>query len=159
MKRQPNHRTYPDTNCRNAGLQVDALMNAYLDVYDAEPIHRIELIRARVKQSRIRNLAKSLGVAESTLVADLGIRLGSGERFGQAPSERVIGLMSLIGRVEAMVARHGATGFNAAKWLGTWLNSPLPALGGVRPGSYLDTMTGQYLLNELIAMTESGAYA
>jgi hypothetical protein len=58
-----------------------------------------------------------------------------------------------------MVARNGATGFNAAKWLGAWLNSPLPALGGVRPGSYLDTMTGQELLGELIAMTESGAYA
>lgn len=98
-------------------------------------------------------------MAESTLAADLGIRLGSGERIGQAPSERVIGLMSLIGRVEAMVSRNGATGFNAAKWLGAWLNSPLPALGGVRPGSYLDTMTRQDVLSELIAMTESGAYA
>jgi len=28
----------------------------------------------------------------------------------------------------------------------------------VRPGSYLDTMTGQDVLSELIAMNESGAY-
>jgi hypothetical protein len=134
-------------------------MNAYLDIYTAEPVRRIELIRARVERSRFRSLAKSLGVAESTLAGVLGIRLRSGERIGLAPSERVIGLMSLIGRVEAMVARSGATSLDSAKWLGAWLNSPLPALGGVRPGSYLDTMTGQELLGELIAMTESGAYA
>ncbi|WP_373922110.1 MbcA/ParS/Xre antitoxin family protein [Duganella sp. Root336D2] len=45
-----------------------------------------------------------------------------------------------------MVARSGATSFDSTKWLEAWLNSPLPALGGVRPGSYLDTMTDQELL-------------
>lgn len=134
-------------------------MSAYRQFFDAEPVRRIELIRSRVKPSRIRSLAKSLGVGVSTLAADLDVRLGSSERFGQAPSERVIGLMALIGRVEAMVARHGATGFDAAMWLGAWLNSPLPALGGVRPATYLDTMTGVDLLDQLIAMADSGAYA
>jgi len=67
--------------------------------------------------------------------------------------------MYLVGHVERMVAKNAAVEFNAAKWLGAWLDAPLPALGGVRPGSYLDTMTGQDLLDELLAMAESGAYA
>ena len=109
--------------------------------------------------SFIRTLAWALGMHEATLAADLGIRYGSSERIPQASSERVIGLMSLIGRVEEITIRNGATGFDPAKWLGTWLNTPLPALGGARPGTYLDTMAGQDLLSSMIAIAESGAYA
>lgn len=134
-------------------------MSLYLEIFDADSARRIDLIRARVKRSRIRILARALGVSEARLVEDLGIRRGTSELVPLAPSERVIGLMSLIGHVEKMVARSGASDFDAAKWLGAWLDTPLPALGGERPGSYLDTMTGQELLGNLIAMSESGAYA
>lgn len=98
-------------------------------------------------------------MTEVALAADLGIRAGSSERFPLAPSERVIGLMSLIGLVEGMVAGNESSGFNAAKWLGAWLDAPLPALGGARPGSYLDTMVGQEMIASLLALAESGAYA
>ena len=96
---------------------------------------------------------------EAALASDLEIRSGSSERIPQSSSERVIGLMSLIGQVEAMIAKNGATGFDSAKWLGNWLSKPLPALGGARPSTYLDTMAGQDLLGQLVAMAESGAYA
>jgi hypothetical protein len=134
-------------------------MSAYLDIFNAAPTRRIELIRAQVERSRIPTLAKDLGMQEAALAADLDVRSGSSERIPQSSSERVIGLMSLIGQVEGMIARAGATGFDSAKWLGTRLNKPLPALGGARPGTYLDTMAGQDLLGQLVAMAESGAYA
>lgn len=134
-------------------------MSFCLEIYDADPTTRIKLIRARVKRSGLRTLARKLGVRETVLASDLGIRLSGSELVPQAPSERVIGLMSLIGRLESMIARSGATDFDAAKWLGAWLEAPLPALGGERPGSYLDTMAGQELLGRLIAMFESGAFA
>jgi hypothetical protein len=134
-------------------------MSIYLEVYDAEPTRRIELIRTRVKRSSVRALAKSLGVHEAALFADLGMRSGKSERVKQAPSEPILGLMSLIGRMEKMVGSSGSIDFDAAKWLGVWLNVPLPALRGARSGSFLDTMAGQELLGSLIAMAESGAYA
>lgn len=74
-------------------------------------------------------------------------------------SERMIGLMTLVGEVEAMNLGVVPGEFNAAKWLGSWLISLLPALGGATPSSYLDTMLGQELVASLIAMAESGAYA
>lgn len=134
-------------------------MSLYREIYDAEPIHRIKLIRDRFRRSQLRTLARDLGLQEATLVADLGLKLGKGELVPQVESERLIGLMSLIGRVEKIVAINGPSDFDAAKWLGSWLDAPLPALGGVRPGSYLDTVVGQDLLGNLIAISESGAYA
>jgi len=38
----------------------------------------------------------------------------------------------LIGQVQAMVEQSGnPEGFDAAHWLGAWLDEPLPALGGL----------------------------
>lgn len=75
-------------------------------------------------------------------------------------SERVLGVASLIGKVQAMVEESGdPAGFNAARWLTDWLSQPLPALGGATPASYLDTFEGQKLVAELLSMSQSGAYA
>lgn len=126
-------------------------MSFYLKLYDAEPTYRIELIRARLKRSRLKTLAKKLGISEAVLAADLDLRLGKTALLPRAPSERVIGLMTLVGHVVRMVARSGVHDFDAAKWLGAWLNAPLPA----RPGSYLDTMIGQELLSSLLSYSES----
>lgn len=135
-------------------------MSFYSNLYDAEPTYRIKLIRARVSRSQVRTLATNLGMSESVLAADLDLGLGKTESISQAQSERVIGLMTLIGHVERIVERSGtADFFDAAKWLGAWLDAPLPALGGARPSTFLDTMTGQEMLNSLLAYSESGAYA
>lgn len=88
-------------------------MSAYLDIFNAEPTRRIELIRAQVERSRIRTLAKELGMREAALAADLDVRSGSSARIPQSASECVIGLMFLIGQVEEMIARTGATDFDS----------------------------------------------
>ncbi|NHZ83032.1 DUF2384 domain-containing protein [Massilia sp. CCM 8695] len=75
-------------------------------------------------------------------------------------SERVMGVETLIGMVQSMVEESGnPEGFDAARWLSTWLTQPLPALGGATPASYMDTFEGQKLVAELLTMMQSGAYA
>lgn len=75
-------------------------------------------------------------------------------------SERVLGIASLIGKVQTMVDESGEpTGFDAALWVAAWLARPLPALGGATPASYMDTFEGQKLVAELLSMSQSGAYA
>ncbi len=75
-------------------------------------------------------------------------------------SERVLGVAALIGRVQAMVEESGnPTGFDAAHWVADWLAKPLPALAGATPASYMGTFEGQRLVAELLAMSQSGAYA
>ena len=69
-------------------------------------------------------------------------------------------LARLVDQVQAMVERGGdSEGFDATKWLTTWLDQPLPALGGVRPVKYLDTSAGQAIVSHMLAMMESGVYA
>ena len=76
-------------------------------------------------------------------------------------SERVIGLAKLVGQVESMVAESGSDElkFDAKAWLSRWLNQPVPALGGQKPIDLLDTMEGQGLVSDVLAMMQSGAYA
>ena len=59
-----------------------------------------------------------------------------------------------------MVAQSGdPAGFDPDRWVGEWLERPLPALGGAAPGEFMDTMEGQYLVSRLLAQSQSGAYA
>lgn len=75
-------------------------------------------------------------------------------------SERLAGLKRLIDQVHAMVEDSGdPTGFDAAEWLGRWIEKPLPALGGKKPADYLSTVSGQKLLSNLLNQMQSGAYA
>jgi hypothetical protein len=73
---------------------------------------------------------------------------------------RRAGVDALLDQVERMVSESGnADNFNAADWLSRWLATPLPALGGARPVEYMGTVEGQERISNLLAMTQSGAYA
>lgn len=75
-------------------------------------------------------------------------------------NETVPGIASLIGNVQQMVGESGdPTDFDAARWVADWMTRRLPALGGATPASYMDTVEGQKLIAELLAMAQSGAYA
>lgn len=65
----------------------------------------------------------------------------------------------LIDQVKRMVAESGnPQGFDAAKWLGEWLDQPNSALGGEMPSMYLGTAAGQEIVSRLLAQMQSGAY-
>ncbi|WP_229218760.1 antitoxin Xre-like helix-turn-helix domain-containing protein [Rugamonas brunnea] len=139
----------------------------FIDVFNLPPQERIALIRGGVPARDVGRLAKSMRVVKEVLIASLGIpraTLSRKERAASAlspdESERLLGVKALIGQVQAMVQESGdPAGFDAAHWVAEWLHQPLPALGGLPPASYLDTVEGQKLVATLLAMTQSGAYA
>ncbi|MBJ7314137.1 DUF2384 domain-containing protein [Rugamonas sp. CCM 8940] len=104
---------------------------------------------------------------EGRLLALLGMSRATVSRKARAKqplppedSERVLGVEALIGQVDAMVHESGEpVGFNPATWVANWLAEPVPALNGRTPASFLDTVEGQKLLSNLLAMAQSGAYA
>jgi uncharacterized protein (DUF2384 family) len=72
----------------------------------------------------------------------------------------VIGLMKLIGQVRTIVEQSGdPIDFDAAQWVGRWIEKPNHALGGRPPAELMDTVAGQELVAGLIAKMQSGAYA
>ena len=75
-------------------------------------------------------------------------------------SERVLMMAALIGQVATIVEESGdAKGFDAAAWIGQWIETPLPALGNQKPAEFMDTAAGQQLVSQLLAQSQSGAFA
>ncbi|WP_229506050.1 antitoxin Xre-like helix-turn-helix domain-containing protein [Massilia genomosp. 1] len=135
--------------------------------YRLDPQERITVIRQGIDASTIGNLSSRMGMSKEYLLASLGLSRATISRkekdatvLSKDESERVLGVETLIGMVQTMVEQSGdPSGFDAARWVSNWLSKPLPALAGATPASYMDTFEGQKLVAELLAMSQSGAYA
>ena len=135
--------------------------------YRIDPRARITLIRQGIPASTIGSLSARMGMSKESLLASLGLSRATISRkekdatvLSKDESERVLGVEELINMVQSMVEQSGdPAGFDAARWVSAWLTKPLPALAGDTPASYMDTFEGQKLVGELLAMSQSGAYA
>ena len=136
-------------------------------VYASTPAGRVDAIRQGVAATDVRALIQRMNLSQDRFFrilrlspATVNRKAQSNARLSIGDSERVIGVAQLIGQVEAMVAESGEPDqFDAASWLALWIDTPLPALAGQKPADYLDTMEGQKLVSNLLAMMQSGAYA
>ena len=136
-------------------------------LYGFDTDARIALIRRGIPASTISRLSARMGMSKEFLLSSLGLSRATISRkekdaglLSKDESERVLGVETLIGLVQSMVERSGdAAGFDAARWAADWLSKPLPALAGATPASYMDTFEGQKMVGNLLAMSESGAYA
>lgn len=130
-------------------------------------LERVELVRAGVPAELLTHLADAMGISREKLYRMIGLPRSTGDRKvreGQPldadQGERVLGLARLVGQVERMVGESGdAEGFDAAAWLAAWLDDPVPALGGRRPGELMDTAEGRTLVSRLLMQMQAGAYA
>lgn len=146
---------------------IGRVFTHHINLHHIDPQQRIAVIRDGIPASMVGELSSAMGMSKELLLGSLGLSratIGRKERdeavLSKDESERVLGLASLIGKVETMVEESGdPTGFDAAHWLSQWLTKPLPALGGATPASYMDTFEGQKLVAELLSMSQSGAYA
>lgn len=128
---------------------------------------RVDVVRAGVEAEVVRILARDLQYEQGVLMDRLGFsratvsrKIKAGKRLDISASERVVGAMRLVGQVKHMVEESGdARGFDASAWVGLWLEQPLPALGGKAPAEFMNSATGQELVAQLLAQTQSGAYA
>lgn len=138
----------------------------YAGIFHADPYERVEMIRHGVPAAAVRDMIETIPIASGDLLkslrlspATLSRKIKEDANLSAEDSERVIGMARLIGQVQAMTADAEATGFDAARWTASWLQEPVPALGGARPVDLMDTMEGQGIVSRLLAQMESGAYA
>jgi putative toxin-antitoxin system antitoxin component (TIGR02293 family) len=152
---------------KGAGSEVLKDLTHFAEVYSVEPSVRILTIKHGVKADAFNRIARSMDRSKEQLGKTLGLsvttvdrKAKAGEALSPEQSERLVGIARLIGQVQTMVEQSGnPEGFDAARWLGRWLDEPLPALGGERPGDLMDTAEGRGLVSNLLAMAQSGAYA
>lgn len=135
--------------------------------YRAAPIVRIDMIKRGVPATLVVELAAQLCISKEQLCRTLGLARATIDRKVReasllSPDEtsRVLGLSRLVGRVQAIVEDAGSVAdFDAAVWAATWLEQPLPVLGGQRPAEWMDTAEGQETVFHLLDQIGSGAYA
>ena len=152
----------------NPGAQAVAEPSAtdFARIYRSAPIERIMMIRQGVPAGAVLHLAKIMGRPKDRLFTVLGLpratidrKARAAQRLSVEQGERVIGCSKLVGQVQVMVEQSGEqVGFDAARWLADWLDTPLPALDGKCPADYLDTVEGQEFVSSLLAKMQSGAY-
>ena len=140
---------------------------SYVEMFRAEPIKRIGMIKSGLRAAEAKRILADLAVTQAVAMQALNIsaatmnrKVRGEDRLPPAESERVLGIARLVGQVQAIVEESGnPDGFDAAAWTSRWLSEPLPALGGARPLDLLDTMEGQALVSSTLAHVQGGAYA
>lgn len=150
-----------------AKKRVTANPGYYAEVFSASPEDRIGMIREGVPATEARRIIKDLGVEQRLFYGALGLKTATVNRkakrndlLSSNESERLLGVAKLVGQVESIVAESGnSDAFDAPEWMARWLSEPLPALGGRKPISFLDTMEGQAIVSDALARIQSGAYA
>lgn len=137
-----------------------------MSYFNSNPLDRIASIRSGLPATRVQELSRCMGISTKHLAdmlqlsaAAISRRAKAGRALSSGDSERVLGIETLIWLTRKMITESGEPhGFDAPLWVGKWLDCPLPALGGIAPGTFMDTIEGQRLVAELLSTSQSGAY-
>lgn len=144
---------------------VDAYVRA---IVSATPMEIVEIERQGVPGVFIKELSRKMELATSRMFAILGVpkataekKAAAGERISGSSGQAAVGLIRLLGIAQDIVRNSTAAeakNFDAAKWLGLWIERPQSALGGRKPADLIDTPTGVEIVARLLGSIESGAY-
>ena len=137
-------------------------------VFLASPMEIIEIERIGVDGGFLKDLSKRLDMPASRVFGMLGVpratgeaKAAKGELLAGTGGQAAVGFIKLLGIAQEIVnnsTAEAAKGFDAAKWLGQWIERPQPALGGRKPADMIDTRTGVEVVAKLLGAIESGAY-
>jgi putative toxin-antitoxin system antitoxin component (TIGR02293 family) len=144
-------------------------IKAFVDkVRHATPIQLVRTEREGVNGRLVKDLAAEMDIAAARFYSILGVpkatlesKVAKGEVISGAGGQAALSMVRLLGQAEAILERSTspeAKGFDVAKWLGSWIEQPQPALGGRKPADFLDTPTGYEIVSKALGALESGSY-
>ena len=132
------------------------------------PLQMVATERHGVPGRFIKDLSRRMDMPSARMFTMLGVpratgvmKAASSELLSGHGGQAAIGVARLLGLAQNLVAEStapAAKDFDAAKWLGRWLEQPQPALGGHRPADLIDTPTGLDIVGRLLGSLASGAY-
>ncbi len=138
------------------------------DICAADPMRLIETERAGVAGAFVKDLSRRMEIPAQRMFDILGVpkataekKVAAGELLSGSGGRAALGVARLLGMASGIVSNSTAPearDFDAAKWLGRWLETPQPALGGRKPAELIDTPTGFQVVARLLGAIESGAY-
>lgn len=139
----------------------------FIQAFKADRLSVINTVKTGVSPIVLFDMADRMHRPRNSVMSTLGVAPATVKRkaadstpLSSDDSSRVFGMARLIGQVESMVNESGdPKGFDAPGWVADWLDQPLPALGNRTPGEFMDTAEGQSLVSDLLAQSQSGAFA
>ncbi len=159
----------PGNRAGSTPLKLPELFEIAVDAYaDVSPGMRMDIERNGLAPEYIQQLADVLGLPFTRLCNVLGLpkstiakKVTTKAPITGASAHAALGVFLLLAKVRRMLADSTAdsTGFDAGRWLGSWIETPQNALAGMRPAEVLDTPTGFEMVKRTLAAIESGAYA
>jgi putative toxin-antitoxin system antitoxin component (TIGR02293 family) len=134
----------------------------------ATPIELVTMEKQGVRGRLLKDLALRMEIPAGRFYDIVGVakataekKASSGEVVAGAGGQATLGMVRLIGIAQEIIEKSTAPeakNFNAAKWLGEWIERPQPALGGKKPADLLDTPTGLEIVARTLGALQSGAY-
>lgn len=154
-----------DTTEYNPKIGLDLLIKL---LAIAAPAFLMDAEREGINSGNLKALAKRLGVPAVRLFQIIGVpkataekKVSTGAVLSGSPGVAAINLIRLLAMAQQIVANSTspeAKGFDTSKWLGRWIETPQPALGGSKPAEILDTPTGFSSVAKILGAIESGSY-
>ena len=134
----------------------------------ADPINLIEMERKGVPGVLIKDLGRGFNLSQQHFFRILGApkatierKASSSKPVSGAIGQAALGVVRLLALAQEIVSHSTASeakGFDVQRWLGQWIETPQPALGGRRPSEMLDTPTGTAIVEKTLGALESGSY-
>lgn len=144
-------------------------LRRYVDTLThATPLQRMQFEREGIAGSLLKAMAAEMQIPTMRFYNMIGVpkataeqKIAKNQPISGAGGHAALGVARLLGMVSEMLAHStapAAENFDAAKWLGQWIEHPQPALGGKKPADMLDTPTGFEVVTRTLGAIESGAF-
>jgi len=137
-------------------------------IRNATPMQLVDVERKGVGGRLLKDIAAEMRIPTMRFFKIIGVPRATAEKKASTNSvvagaggQAALAMARLLGIAESIASNSTAPearGFNAAEWLGKWIERPQPALGGKKPADLLDTPTGIEVVSRLLGAIESGAY-
>jgi putative toxin-antitoxin system antitoxin component (TIGR02293 family) len=137
-----------------------------LRLFRTSRFERVQIVKLGVPAGYVKVLSANMSMPIERFYHTTGLvrptvdrKIRASKLLNQDESERVIGIARLIGQAQDLVRESGTVDeFDAGRWIGSWLQNPLPALGGRSPDEFMDTVDGRALVSDLLSQQQSSAH-
>jgi len=134
----------------------------------AEPMDQVELEREGLPAGVVASLAQVMAVPRVRIFemmdlprATMEKKISDDEVLTGVANRRALNLLRLLAHAREILkdsTSAAADRFDVARWLGRWIETPQPALGGKKPAELLDTEIGASMVDRTLGAMRSGAY-